>query len=269
MLNNYRFTLSFYFYSTIIPWTLWFISAYLSHRSDAGELGFYISLLGFLGLLGPLIVSIWLITKEKYLWTDVKNRLIFVPFGKRKYFLMALFLMPLSIILAMTISLLFGYDINQFVITGKATFTSLVFPVWFLLVIAPVIEELAWHSYGTDALRRKYTLFTTSIVFALYWGIWHIPLAFIEGYYHSNLVLDGAIYSINFLVSMFPFVFLMNWLYYKTDRNILVAILMHLNANVFNEIFATHPDSKIIQTILLLILSIYIVYTQKEMFFRK
>lgn len=94
-----------------------------------------------------------------------------------------------------------------------------------------------------------------------------IPLAVIKGYDHSNLVVEGALYSINFLVSIFPFVLLMNWLYYKTGRNIIVAIVLHLGANVFNEIFATHPFSKVIQTALLLVLCIVIISWERKTFF--
>jgi len=61
----------------------------------------------------------------------------------------------------------------------------------------------------------------------------------------------------------------MNWLYYKTGRNILVAIIFHITAGYFNEIFATHPDSKVIQTIILLIVAIFIVIKEKEFFFVK
>jgi membrane protease YdiL (CAAX protease family) len=132
-------------------------------------------------------------------------------------------------------------------------------------VIAPVLEELGWHSYGTDCLRQRYNLFHTSIIFAVFWALWHVPLATIKGYYHANLVVEGALYSINFLVSLFPFVFLMNWLYYKTGRNILVAIVLH----AFNEIFAMHPDSKVIQTGLLLILSVVVIAKERKMFFER
>jgi hypothetical protein len=37
----------------------------------------------------------------------------------------------------------------------------------------------------------------------------------------------------------------------------------------FNEIFATHPDSKIIQTILLLLLAMMIVLNNRSFFFRR
>jgi hypothetical protein len=61
----------------------------------------------------------------------------------------------------------------------------------------------------------------------------------------------------------------MNWLYYKTGRNIVVAIIFHITAGYFNEIFATHPDSKIIQTGLLLVFATIVVIKEKNFFFRR
>lgn len=269
MINNYRYPFRFYILSAFIPWSLWLMAAYLSHQPSAEEYRGYIGALGLAGLCAPLFVAAYYISKDKVLLDDVVGRFLNVRTGEKRYLLASLLLMPASILLAMAISLLFGYDVGQFAITGQASFSSVLFPVWFLLVIAPVLEELAWHSYGTDCLRQKFTLFTTSMIFAVYWALWHIPLAFIQGYYHSNLVEESALHSLNFLISLFPFVLLMNWLYYKTGRNILVAVVLHLTANVFNEIFATHPDSKVIQTGLLLVLSVYLLFTQRELFFNK
>lgn len=43
----------------------------------------------------------------------------------------------------MAVSLLSGYSPGQFIITGHFTFSSGVLPVWLLLIIAPVFEDLA------------------------------------------------------------------------------------------------------------------------------
>jgi hypothetical protein len=51
-----------------------------------------------------------------------------------------------------------------------------------LLLLAPLIEELAWHTYGTDALRNKFNLFITSISFGIFWAVWHVPLSLIKDY---------------------------------------------------------------------------------------
>ena len=208
-----------------------------------------------------------------WLWGEKK----YVKKGENEIFIIIFFivlclaftLIFVSIIVARLISLLFGHSIDQFYISGSPSFTSALLSPWFILLFAPVVEELAWHTYGTDALRQRFNLFTTCMIFSLYWAFWHLPLSFIDGYYHSNVVEEGFLYSLNYVFSLFVFVILMNWLYYKTNRNIFITIIFHCSANVTNEIFATHPDSKVIQTVLLLIITIVLLLKEKEMFFRK
>ena len=267
MLIHYKNTLLFYSLATIIPWTFWFTAGYISHIDDHYiELA---SILAFIGLLSPVIVAFWLISRNPELKKDVFSRFFNFKLVQPIYILLSIFLMPVSILFAQAISLLFGYSASQFVITGSYTFSSGVFPVLFLLVAAPILEELAWHSYATDALRNKFNLLNTSLIFSLFWGIWHIPLSTINLYYQSNIIETGWIHGVNFLVSIFPFVIIMNWLYYKTGRNIFIPVIFHITAGYFNEIFATHPDSKVIQTILLLITAIIIVVREKDFFFTK
>ena len=269
-IKDYRHPVVFYFLATLLPWLLWFFAAYLSHLDEQQPFhNFLISGLGFIGLLSPLIIASWLMLKDANLRADFFNRLFHFKSVRPVYFILTFFLMLSSILLAQLISLLFGYSTEQFVVTGEFTFSSGVFPVWALLIIAPLLEELAWHSYGTDCLRSRFNLLKTSVIFSLFWGVWHIPLSFINNYYHSNIVETGWIHGVNFLVSVFPFVLIMNWLYYKTGRNIMVAVIFHITAGFFNEIFATHPDSKIIQTGLLILLSIYIVINDRNFFFKR
>ena len=270
VVNEYKHPVLFYTLSTILPWLFWSIAAYISHLEPYTTLHTKLaSIIGFTGLLMPMLIAFWLMKRDKILKEDLFPRFFNFKSIKPVYLFLTVFFMLGSILLAQAISLLFGYSVSQFHITGHYTFTSGVFPVWFLLIIAPILEELAWHTYGTDTLRSRFNLFNTSIIFAFYWGIWHVPLSFIKDYYQSNLVATGWIHGVNFLVSIFPFVIIMNWLYYKTNRNILVAIVFHITAGYFNEIFATNPDSKIIQTVILLIFSIIILIKEKDFFFSK
>ena len=218
---KYRHTVLFYLLATLIPWVFWFAASYVSHHVVYSESTWTAPLLGLAGLCFPMILTIMLVSRHQDLRKDFLGRFLNLSFDKWQYYLTACLLMPASILCAMAISLLFGYSPSQFIITGHYTFTSGVFPVWFLLILAPILEELAW------------------------------------------------LYSLNFIVSIFPFVFLMNWLYYKTNRNILVAIIFHITAGYFNEIFSTHPDSKCIQTILLLIVSIIVVLKDCQLFFKR
>jgi membrane protease YdiL (CAAX protease family) len=270
IIAKYKNPIIFYSISIIIPWSFWFSAGYISHLTPYSDQYLKIaSLLGFIGLLGPLGATCWLASRDSALRKDILGRIINFRSIKLKYLFLSGFLMLASILLAQAISLLFGYSPSQFSITGHFTFSSGIFPVWFLLIIAPVIEELAWHSYGTDCLRNRMNLFKTSLLFGAFWGVWHMPLSTIRDYYQSNLVATGWIYGVNFLVSIVPYVLLMNWLYYKSKRNIFIAIIFHISAGYFNEIFATHPDSKIIQTGLLLILATILILREKDFFFKR
>jgi membrane protease YdiL (CAAX protease family) len=269
-IKQYRHPYLFYFLATLIPWAFWSVAAYFSHLDPARPyFDVLVSITGFMGLVSPVIIAYVLMARDANIRSEFISRLFGFWSVRPVYLYMTLFLMLFSILLAQAISLLFGYSAGQFVITGEFTFTSGVFPVWALLIIAPMLEELAWHSYGTDCLRSRMNLFNTSMLFSLIWGLWHVPLSFIDNYYHSNIVETGWIHGINFLVSMFPFVLIMNWLYYKTGRNIMVAIIFHITAGFFNEIFATHPDSKIIQTGLLIVFAGVIVMKDRNFFFSK
>lgn len=269
-LRYYKHPIIFYFLATFFPWLFWFIAAYLSHLEPTNQ--FYQTTAGILmllGLISPPVIAFTMMGIDPNLRKDIFNRIFNFSNIKFFYLFLTCFLILISLFLAQAISLLFGHSISQFALSETTSFTYNLFPAWVLLFLAPLLEELAWHSYGTDCLRARFNLFTTSIIFAVFWVLWHVPLAFIKGYYHSNVAESGWAYSLNFIFSLFPFVLLMNWLYYKTHRNMLVAVVFHITANLFNEIFATHPDSKIIQTALLCIFTIFVVYKNQDFFFKR
>jgi membrane protease YdiL (CAAX protease family) len=266
----YKKTGLFFGLATLIPWIFWFIAGYISHiETESTAPQSWASLIAFLGLLAPLIITLFLVRSNKQLIQDLRKRFFNFKDVGSTYFVLACVLMPFSILMAQVVSLLFGYSMEQFQLAESFSFTSGVFPVWFMLIIAPLLEELAWHTYGTDSLRARFNLFTTSVLFAFFWGIWHLPLAGINNYYHSNLAEEGWIYSLNFIISLFPFVLIMNWIYYKTNRNIILPIIFHIAAGYFNEVFATHPMSKVIQTCLLSMFALYIIINDKTFFFSK
>ncbi len=267
MLTNYKNPLLFYVLATVIPWVCWFYAGYLSyHPKPTDNYPLFISFVSFLGLCVPVFIAIYFMKNNASLRSDIFSRIFTLRGITTKYFLLTIGLMPLSILMAMGISVLFGYSAEQFLLADQFSFSSGVFPVWLLLIVAPLIEELGWHSYATDCLRNRFNLLNTCLIFSLFWGVWHIPLSSIQDYYHSNVVETGWLHGLNFLVSIFPFVIIMNWLYYKTNRNIMVTIIFHITAGYFNEVFATHPDSKLIQTVILIFASILLILWDKDFF---
>ena len=261
--------LFFFSASLLIPWALWFAAAYISHLPDAAEHAWSQAGLSLAGLFAPALLAVWLLWRNETLRADALSRLFRVSGFPARYLVVALLLPFSALVLAQLLSLPLGYSVAQFHVSGNPSFTSTLLSPWWMLALAAVAEELAWHSYGTDALTARFSLFAASLLFTVYWALWHLPLAFVKGYYHSEIVAQGAIHTANFVASMVVFVLLMNWLYVKSGRSILIAVLFHLFANLGNEIFATHPDSKLIQTALLMGVSAGVVYRERALFFRK
>ncbi len=265
---KYDRPVAFYVLVTVFPWLFWFSAAYLSHLGEqTPAVQVWTAVLGVCGLVAPVVVVVFLVRGRPDLRTDMRRRL----FPRRVsgfYLAVTLLLLLASILAAQAVSLLFGYSPDQFHLRGGFTFSAGLLPVWFTLIGAAIFEELAWHTYGTDALIRRMNVFTASLVFTVFWALWHVPLGFINGYYHSEVVESGWIHVLNFPLSMVAFVILMNWLYFSTGRIILIPIVFHITANVVNEVFMTHPDTKIIQTILLLIVAGIVVSANPKLFFR-
>lgn len=258
---------TFFIVAAIGPWTAWLIAARYSRQPlpDRTSL-LLVSLFAGIGLALPMLVAWMLIRRDDVLRQDLRRRLSLHGLAWPNILLGAGIMLG-SIWLAQLISLALGYSADQFRLARSASFSAGILIGWVPLLLAPVVEEISWHGYGTDALRRGLNLFWTSIVFSIYWALWHVPLAFIEGYYQANLVETGSLHTINFIVSLIPFVLLMNWLYYRSGRSIWVAVAFHLAANVSNEAFQTHPDSKIIQTGLLVALSLALILRDPAFFF--
>lgn len=255
----------FYLLATAIPWALWFPAAWFSHQ---GSWALPIAtILGIAGLFAPLAVVAWIARGDRELRRDMLRRLVDFRNTRPIWVLAACGLIPLGVLVATAISLLFGYAPEQFWLRGGVTFTAGLMPGWVVLILAPVVEELAWHSYGTDALRTRFSVFTTSMIFGLIWALWHFPLAFIGGTSQSETAHQGWLYALNFPLSMIPFMLLMNWVYYRTDRNITVTILFHLSANLVTQVLATHPDTEVMSTGVLLVFTAVVVWIERRVFF--
>lgn len=258
----------FYVLATAIPWAFWFAAAQLSNLPEQTAIvQSWTAALGLAGLAAPVGVVIWLVRDRPELKADIRRRLIWPRDVRWGYVAGALLLLLASLLAAQAISLVFGYSADQFLLRGGFTFSAGLLPVWVTLLGAALLEEIAWHSYGTDALVARMRVFTASMLFTAIWALWHLPLAFINGYYHNEVVETGWLHTLNFPLSMVAFVLIMNWLYFRTGRSILITVLFHATANVVNEVFMTHPDTKIIQTALLLVVAAVLVTRDRGLFF--
>lgn len=257
----------FFLFTFFCTWIPWFVVAFLSHQKGKEKLQL---LLLFTGLAMPFLVALIMIytSKNHDLIRDFWQRLLL--FKMTPSSLLIIFVaLPASFFLATAISLLFGKSVDQFSLMQEFNvmkgyqLLSLIIPI----VLAPALEELGWRGYGVDSIRSHFNLFNTCLIFATLWGIWHLPLFFIKGYYHYELRNLNIVYVINFFVSMIPAAILLNWAYYKNSRSILVAILLHAVLNALSILFKTEQFTKCIFTLLLCGVSTVLVFENKPFFF--
>ncbi len=267
--NTFYKPLKFYIAILIAVWIPGFIGAYCSYIPELESL---VTLFIAIGLFSPAIIAIVMIVSsenKEEMKKDFKARFFRLKDLNGLTIFMLIFLMPLSIIISTLISLLFGYPIDQFLLSSEIAIVSGEFLLsLIILILAPTLEEIGWRGYGVDALRSKYNLFRTTIIFCIVWAGWHIPLFFIKGYYQNTLLSPNPYYAVNFFLSLIPLVFIMNWLYYKTNRSIIVLIVFHFMVNFSAIILNTDDFTKCIQTFVLAIPAIIIVWKEKEFFFR-
>lgn len=74
---------------------------------------------------------------------------------------------------------------------------------------------------------------------------------------------------LNFLISVNPLGFLTTWVYVKNNRSMFACIIFHLFVNTMQEKIAMTPQTKCVETMVVLLAAVVVVLTNKEMFFEK
>jgi uncharacterized protein len=105
----------------------------------------------------------------------------------------------------------------------------------FMLAFGPLPEELGWRGYALDHLQSAYGPLAAALILGSTHAAWHLPLFFFEGSYQHWL---GA-FTPAFWRSMASIVALsvvMTWLFNRTGRSTLSAILLHYSDNLTGEL---------------------------------
>jgi membrane protease YdiL (CAAX protease family) len=224
-----------------------------------------------IGLFMPAVTAIVtvLTSKNKMLKEDLKRKIVGFYRIKPLSIVKAVLLFLVCVVVSIGISVFFGGSPEQFSFTEDFSFSIAGTSALLTMVLASVIEEVGWRGYGEDAVGSYHTWFRESIIFGCIWACWHLPLFLIPGTYHYTLKEMGALYVINFLVSAIPVDFLQTWVYVKNNRSMLATAVFHLFLNVMQEKINISPETKCIETVVMLVAAAIVVAANKELFFDK
>ena len=227
------------------------------------------SLLMVLGLIAPAVVStvFVLCSGSEVLKRDLKQKII--GFYKVKWMnvLLAVLVFAGTVVCSILLSLAFGQSLDQFSFTEDFSFTGVgIGSALLTILVASIIEEVGWKGYCEDSIGNYMNWFWESMIFGVLWSFWHFPLIFIKGTYQASLMVN-PLYVINFFISGIPLGFIITWVYLVSDRSILACMVFHLFVNFMQEKIAMTPETKCVETLVVMAVTVIIVAANKDMFF--
>jgi membrane protease YdiL (CAAX protease family) len=88
-----------------------------------------------------------------------------------------------------------------------------------MFLIAAALEEIGYSAYATDALQKRFSALTTSLLVGVPWAMWHLP-SMIQMGQTWQLIAWGLLATVAFRV-------ITVWLYNNTNCSLLAVILAH------------------------------------------
>jgi len=218
-----RKTWIFFVLTYAISWLLWLPSVLRSNGIyDLPEI---VGLAGMFAVLGPTIAAFILVGREsgKAGMGWLLRRAIATGFSKR-WWLPTLLLMPIIGLLTAAVLRLLGTELPDW--TAPSLITALVTAIT-ILFIGGGLEEFGWRGYALDKMQNGNNALIASLVLGFFWGLWHLPLFFMEG----TTQAEAAIPIWEFIIQIMVLSVLFTWLYNNTGGSLLVAILFHTIGN--------------------------------------
>ena len=260
--DEYRYRpVLFFICAYLFTWIFWIPAIFTSENSAA--------VLMLIGLIAPAVVSTVFIlaSGNVELKKDMKNKIIGLYKVKWINVFWAVIVFALIVVLSILLSLLFGQSLNQFSFTEDFSFSGVGIGTAFVTItVASIIEEVGWKGYCEDSIGQYMNWFWESMLFGVLWSLWHLPLIFIQGTYQAGLMIN-PLYVINFFISGIPLGYIITWVYLVSDRSILACMIFHLFVNFMQEKIAMTPETKCVETFVVIIATVIIVMCNKRMFF--
>jgi len=204
-------TAAFLLLTFSFSWGVWWLAG--SHLSGAGR-GWRIAV-HTVGLCGPTVAALVLtgLLYGRRGVVDLLKRIARWRVGIGWY----LFALFSTLIIGLT-------AIGVHTLAGGMTphMNQLVFAQALLPLPAGLPEEYGWRGFALPHLLKKRSALTSSLIIALFWVVWHIPI--------SPALKNVSFFGL-FLLEVIPLSVLFSWLYINSRGSILLVVLYHMVAN--------------------------------------
>jgi len=221
----------FFIFSFIISWLLWLPSVLVFIKIIPSS---PIQILGNFAVFGPFIAAFTLIfIKGKK--NDAKKLFLSgwnIKFNKK--WIVILFLPLITTGLSLIIVSILE-PMNRLQYAPPIVMWIPNFIVYYFIG-GPFTEEYGWRGYALERLESKFNALVSSLILGLIWGLWHIPLFFIEGTVQSNIPIYEFL-LIQIITSIFYTWIVNNNRDKDGNINVFLAIIFHAMGNFSSMIF--------------------------------
>jgi membrane protease YdiL (CAAX protease family) len=135
----------------------------------------------------------------------------------------------------------------------------------FVLVFGPIPEELGWRGYALDGLQARFNPLVSSIILGMMWAVWRLPIFLVRGTYQHNHIGFATPGFLANCLCVIAISVMFTWIYNRTQRSTLSAILFHFVINLSAEIFPLAGPARWIYLFLLIVTAIIMIATEKDM----
>jgi len=210
-----------------------------------------------LGGLGPFLAAmIMVLRSEPGGRADFFQRATRFSWRRVSWYAGALLLFPAMNAIATLIGMALGGEPATFdqAVQLWASPTSIPGYLMFALLFGPVPEELGWRGYSLDGFVDRYGVMGASAILGVAHALWYLPLFYIAGTWQYEVVGSAFPGIWWYMVPTAAASLLYTWIYRRTDRSTLSAILLHLSINLSGELFGLTQYGRLMQTIVVVII---------------
>jgi hypothetical protein len=207
-----------------LTYLLWWLLAFLKHDNSEIYRNIFFFVLFAIGGLAPTIASFISIQ-----FSDGDFKSFNIAIWKWRINILYYLFCVISILGVRYLSIVcYGIIFKPIWTEINPQFLTLL-PLIFIMILFGGLEEFGWRGLLLPELKKKFNLYIAAILVGLIWGLWHLPLFFINGVsqYHSDYL--------EFLFNTIGIGMVIAWLYNKTN-SIFICVLFHA---FYNASFST------------------------------
>jgi membrane protease YdiL (CAAX protease family) len=220
---------SFFLFACAFSWILWGLM--LASQRGALPFAFPVNWSGSFGPFAGAVVTAAVLGGKRGL-RDLLGPVFRARFAPGWYFFVLVGCVLLFAV-ALVVYALLGKDLafdRQVARNGLAQL-----PLYYVIIFfagGPLGEEIGWRGFALPRLLERRGRLGASLVVAVMWFIWHVPLFWIEGAAQKGSSIP--VFAILVLANAVIF----TWVYVGSGRSLLSVLLLHASINTWSYLFS-------------------------------